>query len=68
MMGYDTPFYPGWDTHGLLIGKNKMPSLGYDRKKMSVVDFRNKCEEYANRANSDSDGNRKKTRTVAQYD
>ena len=25
-----------------------MPSLGYDRKKMSVVDFREKCEQYAN--------------------
>ena len=31
MMGYDTPFYPGWDTHGLPI-ENAMPKLGYDRK------------------------------------
>ena len=46
MMGYNTPFYPGWDTHGLPI-ENAMPKLGYDRKKMSIADFRAKCEEYA---------------------
>ena len=46
MAGYQINFYPGWDTHGLPI-ENQMPKLGYDRKKMSVADFRQKCEEYA---------------------
>lgn len=46
LMGYQVSFYPGWDTHGLPI-ENAMPKLGYDRKKMSVADFRAKCEEYA---------------------
>ena len=67
MMGYDTPFYPGWDTHGLPI-ENKMPSLGYDRKKMSVVDFRNKCEEYANEQIQIQMETEKRLGTVAQYD
>ena len=46
MMGYNTPFYPGWDTHGLPI-ENAMAKLGYDRKKMSVAEFREKCQQYA---------------------
>ena len=46
MSGYYSPFVPGWDTHGLPI-ENKMPDLGYDRKQMSVAEFRNKCSEYA---------------------
>ena len=46
MAGYYSAFIPGWDTHGLPI-ENKMPQLGYDRKKMSVSEFRTKCSEYA---------------------
>jgi len=46
MMGYHTPFFPGWDTHGLPI-ENAIQKLGVDRKKLSAADFRKKCEEYA---------------------
>ena len=46
MCGYYTPFVPGWDTHGLPI-ENAMQKRGVDRKKMSIADFRNKCEEFA---------------------
>lgn len=46
MQGYYTPFFPGWDTHGLPI-ENAIQKLGVDRKKMSAVDFRKKCEDYA---------------------
>ncbi|HQB32222.1 MAG TPA: class I tRNA ligase family protein, partial [Erysipelotrichaceae bacterium] len=67
MMGYDTPFYPGWDTHGLPI-ENMMPSLGYDRKKMSVVDFREKCEQYAKEQIKIQMATEKRLGTVAQYD
>lgn len=46
MIGNYTPFIPGWDTHGLPI-ENAIQKLGVDRKKMPVVEFRKKCEEYA---------------------
>ena len=46
MIGNYTPFIPGWDTHGLPI-ENAIQKLGVDRKKMPVVEFRQKCEEYA---------------------
>lgn len=46
MAGYYTPFYPGWDTHGLPI-ENAVIKNGLDYKKVSSVEFRQACEEYA---------------------
>ena len=46
MSGYYTPFFPGWDTHGLPI-ENAIQKLGVDRKAMSAAEFRSKCTEYA---------------------
>ena len=45
--GYDVPFVPGWDNHGMpiesaIIKKNKL-----DRKKMSIPEFRNACKDFA---------------------
>ncbi len=47
MSGYNTPFTPGWDNHGMpiesaIIKKNKL-----DRNKMSVSEFRRQCHEFA---------------------
>ena len=46
MSNFYTPFFPGWDTHGLPI-ENAIQKLGVDRKKVSAKEFREKCEEYA---------------------
>ncbi|MEG0423646.1 MAG: isoleucine--tRNA ligase [Erysipelotrichaceae bacterium] len=46
MMGFNTPYIPGWDTHGLPI-EHAITKLGHDRKTMSVADFRKLCYEYA---------------------
>ncbi len=47
LQGFKSPYIPGWDTHGLPI-ENALAKTGkVDRKKMSVSDFRKKCEEYA---------------------
>jgi len=67
MMGYNTPFYPGWDTHGLPI-ENKMPSLGFDRKKMSTADFRAECEKYAREQIEIQKATEKRLGAVADYD
>ncbi len=47
MMGYYTPYVPGWDNHGMpiesaIIKKNKL-----NRKAMPVPEFRKACEEFA---------------------
>ena len=46
MLGYYTPCFPGWDTHGLPI-ENAIQKLGVNRKEVSAREFREKCEEYA---------------------
>lgn len=46
MAGYHAPYVPGWDTHGLPI-ETALAQKKVDRKKLSIVDFRKKCEEYA---------------------
>ncbi|HWO77880.1 MAG TPA: isoleucine--tRNA ligase [Bacillus sp. (in: firmicutes)] len=46
MSGYDAPYIPGWDTHGLPI-EQRLTNDGVNRKEMSVAEFRKLCEEYA---------------------
>lgn len=46
MSGFNTPFYPGWDTHGLPI-ENAVTKQGVNRKTTPPVEFRKKCEEFA---------------------
>ena len=47
MSGYDAPYVPGWDTHGLPIEQQAIKSLGINRHEVDPVVFRNKCKEYA---------------------
>jgi isoleucyl-tRNA synthetase len=46
MSGFRTPFVFGWDTHGLPI-ENQVTKLGVNRKTTPIVEFRQKCREYA---------------------
>lgn len=45
--GFDAPYVPGWDTHGLPIEQAIANSGKVDRKKMSVSEFREYCKAYA---------------------
>jgi len=47
MAGYDAPYVPGWDTHGLPIEQQAIKSLGLNRHSVHPLDFRQKCKEYA---------------------
>ena len=47
MNGYNAPYVPGWDTHGLPIETALTKSGKINRKEMSVAEFRKLCEEYA---------------------
>jgi len=47
MRGYDSPYVPGWDCHGLPIELKALDSLGIQRHEVSPVELRNKCREYA---------------------
>ncbi len=47
MAGFQAPYIPGWDTHGLPIERQAIQAYGMDRDKVSVAEFRSKCEEFA---------------------
>ena len=67
MAGYYTPFFPGWDTHGLPI-ENAVQKLGVNRKEVSAREFREKCEEYAHKQIAQQMETEKRLGEVADYD
>jgi isoleucyl-tRNA synthetase len=49
MMGYDSPYVPGWDCHGLPIESAMARKLGVKKQDMTAADFRRACREFAAR-------------------
>jgi len=49
MAGFDAPYVPGWDCHGLPIELRVDRELGPKKRQMSIGDFRRACREYAAR-------------------
>lgn len=47
MVGYDAPYVPGWDTHGLPIAQKVSNEWKVNRHEVGIPAFREKCEEYA---------------------
>lgn len=47
IQGYDAPYVPGWDTHGLPIELKAIENTGLDAKSEDVIGFRNACADYA---------------------
>ena len=47
MLGYDSPYVPGWDCHGLPIEHEVRKNLGSKRNTMSPADFRRECRDFA---------------------
>src|ERR671930_1300397 len=49
MAGFDTPYVPGYDCHGLPIELKVDRELGPKKRDMSLADFRRACRAYAER-------------------
>src|SRR5205085_8201186 len=49
MAGFDVPYTPGYDCHGLPIELKVDRELGAKKRDMSLVDIRRACREYAGR-------------------
>ena len=47
MAGFDTPYVPGWDCHGLPIEHKVDLELGPKKEDMSQVEIRQYCRKYA---------------------
>jgi isoleucyl-tRNA synthetase len=50
MMGYDSPYVPGWDCHGLPIEwkiEEKYREAGKDKDDVDIIQFRDECRKFA---------------------
>ena len=47
MSGFDSPYVPGWDCHGLPIEHKVDQELGSRKAKMSAAEIRRECRKYA---------------------
>lgn len=47
MRGYDAPYVPGWDCHGLPIEHRVMQEVGEEIKNLTKPEIRKKCKKYA---------------------
>jgi isoleucyl-tRNA synthetase len=47
LSGFDTPYVPGWDCHGLPIELNVEKQLAKNKKQVTPREFRELCREYA---------------------
>ncbi len=49
MAGFDSPYVPGWDCHGLPIEIKVDEALGRKKLEMAAIDVRKACRDYANK-------------------
>jgi len=49
MAGFDAPYVPGWDCHGLPIESKVVTELGDKVRQMSKLQIRKDCKKYASR-------------------
>lgn len=47
MLGYYSPYVPGWDCHGMPIEHKVMTEAGDERASLSKMEIRKRCREYA---------------------
>ena len=49
MTGWNSPYVPGWDCHGLPVEHEVEKSLGVKKGELSLVEIRKRCRDYATR-------------------
>ena len=49
LSGFDSPYIPGWDCHGLPIEHQVEKKVGKAGRKVDYKTFRQKCRDYANK-------------------
>ncbi|MFA5238600.1 MAG: isoleucine--tRNA ligase [Phycisphaerae bacterium] len=49
MTGFDAPYIPGWDCHGLPIEAKVFTELGEKAKSIDKLEIRNLCKKYASK-------------------
>jgi len=68
MMGYDTPFVPGWDCHGLPIEHKVLKDLGDKARDMVAPQIRKRCQDDAAKYVKLQSKQMQRLGTVGDYD
>ncbi len=68
MAGYDCPYIPGWDCHGLPIEHKVVQDLGDAAREMEPYKVRRKCKAYAQKFVKLQSGQMKRLLTLADYE
>lgn len=67
MMGYKSPYVPGWDTHGLPIELKALKKVGVDAN-IPPAELRNHCKEFAEGYMASQRDQFKRLGVVGDYD
>ena len=68
LSGFDTPYVPGWDCHGLPIELNVEKKIGKPGVKVSAAEFRKACREYAQKQVDGQREDFKRLGVLAEWD
>ncbi|MEX0886981.1 MAG: isoleucine--tRNA ligase [Phycisphaeraceae bacterium] len=68
MAGYDTPYIPGWDCHGLPIEHKVVQDLGDKARDMAPMQIRKRCRDYAEKYVKLQAKQMQRLLTLADYD
>ncbi|OUR64183.1 isoleucine--tRNA ligase [Methylophaga sp. 42_25_T18] len=68
LSGFDTPYVPGWDCHGLPIELNVEKKIGKPGKKVTAAEFRTACRVYAQKQVDGQREDFKRLGVLAEWD
>ncbi|MEX0654842.1 MAG: isoleucine--tRNA ligase [Phycisphaeraceae bacterium] len=68
MAGFDTPYIPGWDCHGLPIEHKVVQDLGDKAREMAPMQIRQRCKQYAEKFVKLQAKQMQRLLTLADYD
>ena len=68
LSGFDTPYVPGWDCHGLPIELNVEKKIGKPGKKVTAAEFRAACRVYAQKQVDGQREDFKRLGVMAEWD
>ncbi|MBE0438848.1 MAG: isoleucine--tRNA ligase [Gammaproteobacteria bacterium] len=68
LSGFDTPYVPGWDCHGLPIELNVEKKVGKPGVKVSAAEFRKACRVYAQKQVDGQREDFKRLGVLAEWD
>ncbi len=68
LAGFDAPYVPGWDCHGLPVELNVEKKIGKPGVKVSAFEFRQACRRYARRQVDGQREDFKRLGVLAEWD